>query len=345
MRWGIARPGLAPLAGLAAPARLPAPPCQTKLRLIVRTKPWPVWVAMLVAVASGSGACADSPSTCGQRTCPSDAGTSDGGDLTRPDLIGVDSPGRLDTLPEVCGDQRVSGGEECDDGNLLSDDGCSADCRLEQVRCPSPALEMFCDVRPVTCGDGVRAAPELCDDGNVLGGDGCAGDCMAVEPGWHCRVPGRRCVPICGDQLIVGGETCDDGNLFDGDGCSSTCLTESGAAFCGDGVIEGAEECDVGAGTGQVDGPDGPDSYDGCTKTCLFGPHCGDGQVDPRFEDCDLGSENVALYGTGCTRACRFPPACGDGIVNVAFGEQCDYGSSNGQPGSACTRSCHVIIN
>jgi cysteine-rich repeat protein len=295
---------------------------------------------MLLGASWGNGACADRPSTCGQRTCPSDASTYDGGDLTQPDLVAVEHLIQVDLLPDVCGDQRVTDDEECDDGNLLSGDGCSADCRLEQIRCPAPFSEMFCDVRPVTCGDGVRATLEPCDDGNALRGDGCAADCTTVEPGWRCRVPGRRCVPICGDGLIVGGETCDDGNVVDGDGCSSTCLTESGAAFCGDGVIEGGEECDLGAGAGDDD----EDRYDGCTKTCLFGPHCGDAHVDPPFEDCDLGSDNVALYGTGCTRACHFPPACGDAIVSAAFEEQCDDGPLNGQPGSACSRSCHRII-
>jgi len=305
----------------------------------VRARTWLRIGALLVA-SVGSGACADSRSTCGPGTCPSDGGASDSvGDFPVDDLSGIDWQGRLDLRPAVCGDQLLGAGEECDDGNLLPDDGCSADCRLEQIRCPSATSQGFCDVRPVTCGDGIGEATELCDDGNQVGGDGCAADCMTVEPGWHCRVPGRRCVPICGDRLIVGGETCDDGNLTDGDGCSSTCLTESGAAFCGDGVIEGDEECEVGAGADQLD-----DAYDGCTKACLVGPHCGDAQVDPPFEECDLGSDNVALYGDGCTRACRFPAACGDGIVNTAFGEQCDFGAMNGQPGGPCTRSCQLII-
>jgi len=272
--------------------------------------------------------------------CPADGGASDTvADLLGRDLVDVDSPGPLDLRPAVCGDQRLGAGEECDDGNLVPDDGCSADCRLEQIRCPAPVSTTFCDTRPVTCGDGVRAATEVCDDGNDAGGDGCAADCLTVEAGWHCRVPGRRCVPICGDRAIVGGETCDDGNVTDGDGCSSTCLTETGAAFCGDGVIQGDEECEVGAGAGQLG-----DAYDGCTTACLVGPHCGDGQVDPPFEDCDLGGDDAAVYGAGCTRACRFPPACGDGTVNAAFGEQCDLGSLNGQPGSFCTDSCNIII-
>jgi cysteine-rich repeat protein len=39
-------------------------------------------------------------------------------------------------LPVVCGDGALGAGEECDDGNLVDGDCCSADCLLEDVDCP-----------------------------------------------------------------------------------------------------------------------------------------------------------------------------------------------------------------
>eukprot|EP01079_Euglenida_sp_SAG-EU17-18_P012779 gene12779-biopygen8671 len=45
-------------------------------------------------------------------------------------------------------------GEECDDGNLASEDGCDAEC-----------------VREPRCGDLFVTAPERCDDGNTVNGD------------------------------------------------------------------------------------------------------------------------------------------------------------------------------
>jgi len=33
--------------------------------------------------------------------------------------------------PAVCGDDEVDGGEECDDGNTVSGDGCDAGCQIE----------------------------------------------------------------------------------------------------------------------------------------------------------------------------------------------------------------------
>ncbi len=66
-----------------------------------------------------------------------------------------------------CGDGVIDRmyGEECDDGNTLDSDGCSAICTRESV-----------------CGDGILDAAngEACDDGNTAGGDGCSADCQSV---------------------------------------------------------------------------------------------------------------------------------------------------------------------
>jgi cysteine-rich repeat protein len=306
-----------------------------------------LWRTRLVLAVSvlGAVACAKDPAACGDGCAPSDldAGVADVADGA-PSEVGasdlqIADIGRLEASSPVCGDTIQQFPEECDDGNVVSNDGCSADCKVEQQRCVPPSSAAYCDTRPVTCGDGVVVAAEACDDGNAAGGDGCAADCLSVEPGWHCRVPGKRCVPVCGDRILAGGETCDDGNTLNGDGCSSTCLLESGVARCGDGVISGAEECDDGsAGLG--------DAYGGCTSGCLIGAHCGDGQVDLPFEECDLGPDNTTIYGpVGCTSTCHAPPACGDAKVQSAFAEQCDDGPRNGTPGSACDRSCHLIID
>ena len=58
-----------------------------------------------------------------------------------------------------CGNGVVEAGEQCDDGNLVAGDGCSASCRLE------------------VCGNGIRDAGEQCDDGNTVSGDGCSAGC------------------------------------------------------------------------------------------------------------------------------------------------------------------------
>ena len=64
-----------------------------------------------------------------------------------------------------CGDTRVSGTEECDDGNTDAGDGCNASC-----------------VREI-CGNAVLDAGEECDDGNPSNSDVCLTDCTAARCG------------------------------------------------------------------------------------------------------------------------------------------------------------------
>ncbi|HEX5036639.1 MAG TPA: DUF4215 domain-containing protein [bacterium] len=65
----------------------------------------------------------------------------------------------------VCGDGLVQKGigEECDDGNLNVDDGCSSACILER------------------CGDGIRQSDEVCDGTKDESGLACLGDCQGFE--------------------------------------------------------------------------------------------------------------------------------------------------------------------
>jgi len=85
--------------------------------------------------------------------------------------------------PTGCGDHWISESEECDDGNLISGDGCSSSCHYEDFfscrrehlvkhRCPGNVSVCI----PV-CGDGTRVGVEECDDGNNLGNDGCDALC------------------------------------------------------------------------------------------------------------------------------------------------------------------------
>jgi cysteine-rich repeat protein len=102
-------------------------------------------------------------------------------------------------------------GEECDDGNPDSSDGCTTGCRW-----------------PV-CGDGFTQPGEACDDGNDDDDDECLSSCTKA---------------FCGDGAVLAGvEECDDANLTDDDACRNDCSQ----AYCGDGVVNvGTEECDDG---------------------------------------------------------------------------------------------------
>ncbi len=252
-----------------------------------------------------------------------------------------------------CGDGKITHQETCDDGNGVSGDGCSSECKLEGgYKCVTPgqACEKVIDNPPVVtegCGNGVLETGEACDDGNVQSGDGCSSSCE-VESGYACE--GSVCHELskCGDGNLDAGEGCDDGNKQSGDGCSNACQIESGYAcegkvchevVCGDGKIEGSESCEDG---NKV-------SNDGCSDKCQIEPGwacpdlnkpciaqmCGDGIIagDEECDDKNTESED------GCSRYCRREPGfhcdkageacvkdvCGDG--KITGDEVCDEGT------------------
>jgi cysteine-rich repeat protein len=234
---------------------------------------------------------------------------------------------RVAGATSFCGDGVVDAahGEACDDGNGLSGDGCSATC---QVETPAPvcgngvveAGEQCDDGNTITeacaygqascmvcgaacqrvagatsfCGDGVvdAAHGEACDDGNQVSGDGCSATCQVEVK-----------APVCGNGVVEAGEQCDDGGTTTeacayGQAsctvCNATCQRVAGAtSFCGDGVVDAAyETCDDGNVT----------PGDGCSATCQLEatPVCGNGVVE-LGEQCDDGNTTP---GDGCDAAC-----------------------------------------
>lgn len=64
----------------------------------------------------------------------------------------------------ACGNGVTEAGEQCDDGNTVSTDGCTSTCRN------------------AVCGDAiVRSGVEGCDDGNTVSGDGCSAACTVEQ--------------------------------------------------------------------------------------------------------------------------------------------------------------------
>ncbi|MFP2931111.1 lamin tail domain-containing protein [Pyxidicoccus sp. 3LG] len=147
-----------------------------------------------------------------------------------------------------CGNTAKEAGEQCDDGNNVSGDGCSASCGTETV------------VPQARCGDGRVGGLEVCDDGNTTEGDGCSEDCS--EAVTRCAAANAPALPdgaTCavtkagnGARLFTGvvlkdGETLLGGQvLVDAQGiiqCSACdCASATGAAeatqvSCPTGVI------------------------------------------------------------------------------------------------------------
>ncbi len=165
----------------------------------------------------------------------------------------------------VCGNGKIEKGEECDDGNTVEGDSCSADCAI-----------------PV-CGNGVKQGTEQCDDGNQVAGDGCERDCTLTPAG-------------CGNGVREAGELCDDGNQVETDGCTKSCTFSASAAYCGDGTKGGTEACD----DGNFVSGDGCEVDCTVTPAAVTSNVCGDG-VRSGTEACDDGNQT---NGDGCETDC-----------------------------------------
>jgi cysteine-rich repeat protein len=221
-------------------------------------------------------------------------------------------------LPDepYCGNGQTTAGEECDDGDRDSCDGCDRDCSLSG------------------CGNGALCSPESCDDGNTTAGDGCSAGCSIESPG-------------CGNGLPDAGEQCDDG-AGNSDTLPDACRTDCSLPHCGDAVTDTGEECDPPDGV-TCDGscqallcgnglPDPGEQCDdggessGCDPDCTL-PTCGDGYRNASAgEQCDTGG-NTATCDSECT-----PPVCPDGHTNPAAGEGCD--DNNSIDGDGCDSNC-----
>ena len=263
------------------------------------------------------------------------------------------------TIP-VCGDGILNPlvGEECEDGNIASGDGCSASCKSE--------------ITASQCGNGILETGETCDEGGVQTAT-CEANCSAPvcgdtvlntfsgetcdEGGVQTATCEANCLaPVCGDSVLntLSGETCDEGgvqtatceadcsapvcgdsvlNTFSGETCdeggvqTATCEADCSAPVCGDSVLNtfSGETCDEGGVQTAT-----------CEANCSA-PVCGDSVLNTfSGETCDEGGVQTATCEADCSA-----PVCGDSVLNILSGETCDNGVSNNDLISdACRTNC-----
>ncbi|HOU92495.1 MAG TPA: DUF4215 domain-containing protein, partial [Polyangiaceae bacterium] len=245
-----------------------------------------------------------------------------------------------------CGDGTRTVDEGCDDGNLDDEDGCSAECVVEEGwRCTSSGCT------PV-CGDGMLMGLEECDDGNRQRADGCSTICR-VEPFWECEGEPSTCesTVVCGDYEVGPGEICDppgvNGCL---PGCESFNSDITGAPVCGNEVIEAGETCDppavgLGCGGGCLAEP----GYV-CPRphVCILLPVCGNG-IRQAGEECDVDPAHPSAGCVGCEVTdgwfcygmqpdeCE-QPICGNGVREGT--EECDDDDATPTSGDGCSATC-----
>jgi cysteine-rich repeat protein len=252
----------------------------------------------------------------------------------------------------VCGDGVVNdkANEDCDDGNK---NGTAAS-----------TCDSFCRFK--ACGNGIvdvnippPGVPEQCDPGTgtpATHSATCDKDCTAV---------------VCGDGLTndKAGEVCDDG-ASNGDPCAyddqlcqrcnSTCTAKvsPGGPFCGDSQINGPavgplEVCDQGARNGTECAYGDmtcllPTDSTICNNDCKSfiknpnGKFCGDGTIQPQFEECDPGNGITPHDTAACNSTCTFP-VCGDGHTNALANEACD--DRNSSACGTCSADCGTMTS
>lgn len=228
----------------------------------------------------------------------------------------------------TCGDGLVdtASGEECDDANESSGDGCEpGTCELSceaDADCDDGVVcngTESCDAGTNACAPGTNAPDETSCELE----DGAEGGCRSGV----CRALG------CGNGLPDDGEECDDGNDVSNDGCEPdctiTCMTDDDCVPLDTSVCDGVDTCDVGTNTcvpGEtLDCDDGNDcTADSCDpiEGCINDPSPFDTDEDGAFvescggDDCDDSDPEV--YG-GAEELCDGKDNnCVDGIDEVA---------------------------
>jgi len=214
-----------------------------------------------------------------------------------------------------CGDARVEGDEECDDGNNDDEDACNADCTF-------------------TCGDGRLGSNENCDIGIESGEGACPSDCDDGDACTDDSVAGAECEQQCVNAPITEPVN-DDGCCPDGGNANndSDC-----AAVCGNGVVEEGEVCDTSIEAG-LPGACPTDCDDGqvCTADVLENAGtcqatCTNTEItEPANDDGCCPAGGNSNNDNDCSAS------CGNG--EVEDGETCDTAIEAGQPG-ACPTEC-----
>jgi cysteine-rich repeat protein len=245
----------------------------------------------------------------------------------------------------TCGDGVTDPDERCDDGNVIDNDQCAANCKSDNS-CGNDKIDTAvgeqCDppdgtkcskaCRMMGCGNDTTDTEigEICDPPN---GTTCSSD-RDVAGG--CRSDLR-----CGNGITDNevGEVCDPPKAFE---CSPNCRS---LLECGDGNLDPGEECDNGSSRNSDDAD--------CRADCVFN-RCGDGRANTtgtlNREGCDSAprtpdnfSDAVPTETAACNIDCTVK-LCGDGKTNATAGEQCDDGTANNQRNNNCTEVCKLNV-
>lgn len=228
----------------------------------------------------------------------------------------------------ICGNGLIEPGEQCDDSNKFSYDGCSSSCQIEKS-----CTDTDGGTEPLVRGSVSLQGQKITD---FCAADGKLWEYRCSSPGsitsitYTCATPCQdgACTPlppaICGNSIVESPEKCDDGNIKNYDGCSNVCLTEL--------VCRDSDGGNLPSTNGYVQF--GPSIYsDKCVNMTLVQEYvCLNAyQMSSITQTCPLGCQ-----GGVCLAAPL--PVCGNGIIES--GEQCD--DNNAVAGDGCSATCQT---
>jgi cysteine-rich repeat protein len=270
----------------------------------------------------------------------------------------------IEVIQPGCGDgiAQPAAGEQCDDGNTVSGDGCTDLCQIE-----------------TTCGDGSAyiLAGEQCDDGNTANGDGCSDVCKIEGKNYTTETEPNDAAtpnPIDGfDGVVASIVPAGDQDFFTFEvtvpNSSVLIETTNGAGGCPTGFDSKIYLYNPASVEIASDDDDGTDSCSKITPGIDAGatnlpvgvykikveeyqndevqtfyvldvkvspPGCGDFLLSAG-EQCDDGNTTP---GDGCDASCMVEYACSDSVVHPVVGEQCDDG--NMASGDGCSDTCQI---
>lgn len=257
-------------------------------------------------ILNSNGVCGDSSPDLGEECDDGNVSNGDGCDATCTVEAGFNCTAAIAGMPPsipptpsmcffgVCGDSNVDAGEECDDGNQISGDGCSAGCTVELTD---------------TDGDGIPDIDDVCptdpsndaDDDGVCGGvDNCPTVPNADQADADGDGVGNVCTTDIDDDLDFWNNDLDncpqvpntdqadtDGDAM-GDACD-VCALDPANDGDGDGVCGDIDNCPTQSNADQADTPDG----DGMGNICDSDDD-NDG-IDDMADNCPLDSNPSQL--------------------------------------------------
>ena len=206
----------------------------------------------------------------------------------------------------VCGDGTHEGLEECDDGNLIGGDGCSALCGVEDTACTVDSdISANLDTGAAILGDSSATADERTPDCTAPGSNDVTYSFTAASTGPvivstdHAGTGYDTALHVRDECLDPGTQiACNDDKDYDGGNYNAELFFDAVAGESYSIIV------------------DGYDGESGAFELVLSAPTCGDGTIE-LGEDCDDGNTEG---GDGCEADCTPTPVCAVAAADQELG-------------------------